>query len=351
MKKLLFVLPVVTFLAAGCNSSQQASVQTLTPVTQNTKSTPTATSTQNQQTQQSTGQSNLSILYPTGEETFQVTDAIGIKYIINSNFASQLTAQDTTELYLLDKNGAVVGFIGTISNISQTTYSWTPINLSHWAGLDIVSKAPNTGDYKILFVSRKKTQIKNPQGDYPADIFVDGQTKFDGNKVSVSANGKTSYLDILAIAVSKTFSLVNPPKPAPKQYNDTTYNFQLNYPPNLTPIKTTSNLNGALEEIDFADSKKSYQPEQPFDFNVTVADNSQYLSYTDWFGAKGLSSALAQASQRQVSNGDTEVNFPGDGPSSGTVYIFHKNYVAIFSFGNMASYYSQAVISSFKFTK
>ncbi len=36
MKKLLFVLPIIALLAAGCNSSQQASVQTKPLVTKNT---------------------------------------------------------------------------------------------------------------------------------------------------------------------------------------------------------------------------------------------------------------------------------------------------------------------------
>jgi hypothetical protein len=48
MKKLLFALPIIALLAAGCNSSQQASVKTQAPVTQNTNPTPTQTPTSTQ---------------------------------------------------------------------------------------------------------------------------------------------------------------------------------------------------------------------------------------------------------------------------------------------------------------
>lgn len=131
---------------------------------------------------------------------------VPIAYSVRSDFARQLSSQDTTELYLLDKNGVVEGFIGTV-NPNQQTYSWKPANLAHWAGLDIITKAPNAGDYELLLVSRKKTLVKNPQGDYPADIFVDGITKYDGTKVVVTDNGQPTYPDVLALAVSGIVTL------------------------------------------------------------------------------------------------------------------------------------------------
>src|SRR3954463_3473351 len=66
MKKPLLILAVLTLLAAGCSHSQQSSVQTPTPVIQNTTTTPTTTaSPTNSNTQTYTSASfGYSIQYP-----------------------------------------------------------------------------------------------------------------------------------------------------------------------------------------------------------------------------------------------------------------------------------------------
>ena len=57
MKKILFILPAIILLAAGCNSSKQATVQTKAPITQNTNmsatTVPTSSPTSGQNTKYS----------------------------------------------------------------------------------------------------------------------------------------------------------------------------------------------------------------------------------------------------------------------------------------------------------
>jgi hypothetical protein len=66
MKKLLFALPIVLLLAVGCNSSQQAAVQTPAPapIVQNTNQAPTPAQTSSSKNQNIYFGSNFTFQYP-----------------------------------------------------------------------------------------------------------------------------------------------------------------------------------------------------------------------------------------------------------------------------------------------
>jgi hypothetical protein len=263
MKKLLFLFSIIILLAAGCNSNQ-ASIQS--------KPQPNPS--------QLVAQANLNIIYPAGGETLSLNSVIGIKYAVSANFAKQLMAQDTTELYLLDATGTIVGFIGTI-NPTEQIYNWQPSNLGHWAGLDIVPQIPTVGNYKILLVSRRKAKPNTSGGDYAADIFIDGVTKFDGTKLVVTNASQPVYPDILAYAVSDVFSLEDTAADNTsewKTYTNSDLGFAIQYPNNWY-YGFGSDMDGNYQEFDFLPNGKTM--ESGFPITIVVAKNITEQAFID----------------------------------------------------------------------
>ncbi len=197
MKKLLYLLPAVVLLAAACNSSKPVEQKQPPAYNQQTQTAPPPAGTQ---------QTNLEVVYPSGGESLSLNSTVIIKYQISDAFKSQLGSNTITEMYLVDKNNVVIGYIGEV-NTSLQTLNWKPTELRHWAGLDIITTAPKAGEYKILLVSRQKTPSANTGGDYPIDIYTDLYTKVQGDAIANTGDGTTKLKTLSFVVSEGTFTL------------------------------------------------------------------------------------------------------------------------------------------------
>ena len=169
MKKLLFVFPIVALLAAGCNSAQQASVQTQTPTTQNTNPVPspvpavqqtpapTPNPTPNQAQQSSNPQDWKTFTQSFTSYNFKMSFKYPNNWTVGTfaNYPDELTIQPTDTFQAESKKNALVVWVG--DNCMNTQC------LTRYSLDEIVN---GQGELEASTVLKKITLSDGTQGDY-----------------------------------------------------------------------------------------------------------------------------------------------------------------------------------------
>jgi hypothetical protein len=96
---------------------------------------------------------DLRLLYPRGGEVFKINEILSIKYFVGPALKKKLKSIDSLELYLLDSNDFLVGFIGEVQSASSE-FDWNPQELMHSAGMDELASPPPPGTYRLLLSAR-----------------------------------------------------------------------------------------------------------------------------------------------------------------------------------------------------
>ncbi len=134
---------------------------------------------------------DFNLVYPNGGEVFNLNQAIQVNYSISDSFRNKLSSSDLTELYLLDTNNVLVGYIGEI-NINKSEFVWNPQQLEHNAGLTFLISPPPAGQYRILLLSRHPTEPWCTNCDLPVDT-LDGPYTFEKNGYLVNSETAKLY--------------------------------------------------------------------------------------------------------------------------------------------------------------
>ncbi len=146
MKKLLLVFPIITLLAAGCNSSQQATTQA--PVVQNTNVAPTSTPNQTNWATYTSNELGLSFKYPTDLKVYQQDES---NILIKAPYANS--------------EHSLVEITMSIKKINPKPETDNEINF-RLQGKKILSTETHNG-YKILrFEGGSQCYIINNQGTF-----------------------------------------------------------------------------------------------------------------------------------------------------------------------------------------
>lgn len=165
-------------------TSTTISTPTYTPVITPTP-TPTPVPTPTPTTLPNVIGTDMTIIYPSDGENLSTDKPIIIKYKISDALKKKISFKDLdcVELYLIRNDGLIEGYIGDVTDLSKTTFTWNPQELEHNAGLATTVDTPPSGQYKILILARHRTPVPAEAGDMPVDIFIDGYAKFDGYKI------------------------------------------------------------------------------------------------------------------------------------------------------------------------
>lgn len=113
------------------------------------------------------------IYTPNEGEIFSANKTIDINYFIPENIAQNLKQNDVVELYLLDKEGQLTGYIDQVTPTS-TNYQFDQGKLRHDGGLDFSIAGPKAGDYKIALLVREKSGHGHTVGTwdrFPSDYI------------------------------------------------------------------------------------------------------------------------------------------------------------------------------------
>jgi hypothetical protein len=155
---------------------------------------------------------DLELLYPRGGEVFRTDEIINIKYAFSAAFKKKVKLSDLVELYLLDSNDFVIGFVAEI-NTTSSEFAWNPQELLHDAGLDTIASPAMPGKYRILLLARHLVPDKTIDGEARRGntSTIDGDyTQFtNGNVVYTNTPDTETEKNVFATAVSASqFTLV-----------------------------------------------------------------------------------------------------------------------------------------------
>jgi len=124
---------------------------------------------------------DIDLIYPNGGEVFSLNQPINISYKISSTFKQKLSATDKTEIYLLDSQNVLVGYIGDF-DVNNTKFVFNPQQLFHNAGLDMTSGPTPPGQYRILLVVRPAFKVECEACDSPVDTLDNPYIKYSNSK-------------------------------------------------------------------------------------------------------------------------------------------------------------------------
>ena len=121
------------------------------------------------------------VISPNGGESFLTTDTVSIKYQLPA-----MNSGEVAELYLLDSNNKLSGFIGNAS--ANGLFSWSPKDLKHNGGLDNSVSAPLSGEYKVLLLVRAPS--KQSGSMEKTVINIDGTTSLVNGGIFINTLSK-----------------------------------------------------------------------------------------------------------------------------------------------------------------
>jgi hypothetical protein len=281
MKKLLFAVPLVLFLAAACNKT--ATVSTTVPTAGQTKQTTTGTqntSTSQQSSNTSNSQTSITATshtptIPSGWTTHEDYNLnFQISYPQNWNF------EDDANFFPPGKNfDTTTGYVGDMVIDTQDNPNKE----------DLVTYYKNVDQSKGLFnlFTNSKSQTALTVNGFPAEKFSGVYGEVPADEYAVNLGQTIVELTIYSSHDSDgiTSGMVNsislPTSVTWTNYTNSQYHFQLQYPEVIPqhPVQVSTNSNNS-NEIDF-----KYWDSGAYDggFSIFVNPNPSNETLTQWF--------------------------------------------------------------------
>ena len=149
-----------------------------------------------------TDRSDLDLIYPDGNEMYRTDEAITIKYSISTDLRNKLGDKYAIELYLLNSDNVLIGYIGQVE-ASSSRFTWYPTELLHNGGLDMTSAPTPPGKYRILILTRENRSLNCPvcHGEIPMDTLDSPASKFKGSYIlNTEGVGDKHYVPYMPLA-------------------------------------------------------------------------------------------------------------------------------------------------------
>lgn len=136
-------------------------------------------------------EADINLIYPDGSEILSLDNSVNITYKVSNDFKSKISSTDKTELYLLDSQNILVGYIGKF-DVNSTQFVWNPKQLLHNGGLDSTSAPTPSGQYRILVLVRPAFKPKCTDCAAGVDTLDNPYTKFE-NGYLINSEAVKSY--------------------------------------------------------------------------------------------------------------------------------------------------------------
>ena len=127
-------------------------------------------------------EADINLTYPNGGEILNVNQSANINYKVGAPLKQKISATDKTELYLLNSNNILVGYIGKF-DVNSTQFSWNPQQLIHNGGLDTTNAPTPAGQYRVLIVVRPPFKPKCTNCDAGVDTLDNPYTSYSNGKL------------------------------------------------------------------------------------------------------------------------------------------------------------------------
>lgn len=134
-------------------------------------------------------EADFNLQTPNGGEVFSVSQSLRITYSISQSFRDKLKASDLTELYLLDTENVLVGYVGEV-DVTANEFLWDPQKLLHNAGLTMLISPAPLGQYRILLLSRHPSEPTCIDCDFPVDTWDGPSATFENGYLVDSETAK-----------------------------------------------------------------------------------------------------------------------------------------------------------------
>ena len=150
---------------------------------QNTQQTPPPIVKQNPPpTQPPVVEADINLTYPNGGEVLSLDQSVNISYKVGVALKQKLSATDKTEMYLLNTQNALVGYIGKF-DINSSQLVFNPQQLLHNGGMDWGSGPTPAGQYRILVVVRPAFKTKCVGCGPAVDTLDNPYTSYSNGKL------------------------------------------------------------------------------------------------------------------------------------------------------------------------
>jgi len=149
---------------------------------QNTQPTPPPVVKQNPPpTQPPVVEADINLTYPNGGDVLSLSQSVNINYKVGAALKQKLSTTDKTEIYLLNSQNILVGYIGKF-DVNSGQFVFNPQQLIHNGGLDTTSGSTPAGQYRVLVVVRPPFKPKCTNCDAGVDTLDNPYTSYSNGK-------------------------------------------------------------------------------------------------------------------------------------------------------------------------
>jgi hypothetical protein len=158
---------------------------------------------------------DIQIIAPNGGEVLNGSSPVTISYTLSDAFFASLDLNAVIEIYLLDKNNLLVGYIGDRDlttgalirpRVKSGSYTWNLEKTLRNAGLDMLPLSILSGEYRLLVLAKIPTQPQCEGCDFPIDTLDGPYSKYENGKIRFTNTKNT--ISLIASDTSDGFFMI-----------------------------------------------------------------------------------------------------------------------------------------------